>query len=260
MRRSEICAPCHFGVFWGTPIYNSFGEWLASPYADPEFPGAKTCQDCHMPRGGADYFALPEKGGRRRDPATVATHLMPGVSDEALMCSAASLKVSAVTAGEELVVEVGVTNDKTGHHLPTDSPMRHVILTVEAREQGGAGIALLGGPVLPDWTGNLKGLPGRAYAKVLEDIWTKTSPSANYWNPTRVLSDTRIPAFSTDLSRYSFRISAGRPVIVEARLIYRRAFPGLAESKKWKLPDLEMARRRVTVEGRASVVARRSQG
>lgn len=25
-RQSQYCAPCHFGSFWGTQIYNSFGE------------------------------------------------------------------------------------------------------------------------------------------------------------------------------------------------------------------------------------------
>jgi len=33
---SAFCAPCHFGTFWDTVVYNSFGEWLASPYSDPE--------------------------------------------------------------------------------------------------------------------------------------------------------------------------------------------------------------------------------
>jgi len=222
MTRSEICAPCHFGIFWGTLIYNSFGEWLASPYSDPRFAGAKSCQDCHMPRGRADHFALPEKGGRRRDPATVATHLMPGISDEEFMRNAASLAVSAIKMGRELVVEVRVTNDRTGHHLPTDSPMRQVFIAVEAREAGGRSLELLDGTTLPDWAGDLKGLPGRAYAKILEDLWTESSPTANYWNPTRVLSDTRLAAFSTDVSRYSFRTAGSGAVTVEARLICKR--------------------------------------
>jgi hypothetical protein len=247
MRRSEICAPCHFGVFWGTQIYNSFGEWLASPYSDPGFAGARSCQDCHMVRGGADHFALPERGGLRRDPATIATHLMTGISDEPFMRSAASLAVTADRSAAEVVVEARVTNDRTGHHLPTDSPMRQVFLTVEARDEKGHPLALAEGPVLPEWAGTLKGHPGRAYAKVLEDLWTKQSPSATYWNPTRILSDTRLAAFSTDASRYVFQTSSGQPVVVEARLVYRRAFRELAGQKGWKLPDLEMSCFRVVV-------------
>jgi hypothetical protein len=247
MRRSEICAPCHVGVFWGTQIYNSFGEWLASPYSDPGFAGARSCQDCHMPRGGADHFALPERGGLRRDPATVATHLMPGISDETLMRNAASVAVTGGRSGAELVLEVRVTNDRTGHHLPTDSPMRQVFLVVEAREETGDRLALSEGPVLPAWAGDLEGQPGRAYAKILEDLWTAASPSASYWSPTRILSDTRLAALATDRSRYVFRVPSGKPVIVEARLLFRRAFQQLAGQKNWRLSDLEMIRSRLMV-------------
>lgn len=38
---SAFCAPCHFGQFWDTVVYNSFGEWLASPYSDPNYEGAR---------------------------------------------------------------------------------------------------------------------------------------------------------------------------------------------------------------------------
>lgn len=41
---SQYCAPCHQFSFWGTPIYESFEEWLTSPYADK----GTMCQDCHM--------------------------------------------------------------------------------------------------------------------------------------------------------------------------------------------------------------------
>ena len=36
-RESRFCAPCHFGVFWDTVIYNSYGEWLHSPYSTPRW-------------------------------------------------------------------------------------------------------------------------------------------------------------------------------------------------------------------------------
>ena len=31
-KKSQFCAPCHQFSFWGTPIYESFREWLESPY------------------------------------------------------------------------------------------------------------------------------------------------------------------------------------------------------------------------------------
>lgn len=44
-RRSGFCTPCHQFSFWGTPIYESFGEWQASPYRGMGI----ECQTCHMP-------------------------------------------------------------------------------------------------------------------------------------------------------------------------------------------------------------------
>ena len=69
--KSEFCAPCHYGVFGGvvgvgkvtggTLIYNSYGEWLDSPYSDPKT--GKTCQECHMPVVEEKYFVFPDAGG-----------------------------------------------------------------------------------------------------------------------------------------------------------------------------------------------------
>jgi hypothetical protein len=101
--------------------------------------------------------------------------------------------------------------------------------------------------VLPVWAGNLRGRPGRAFAKILRDIWSNNCPAVSYWNPTRIESDTRIAAFATDTSEYRFRATREQPVVVEVRLIYRRAFSDLAFSKKWKLADLEMAAGRVVL-------------
>ncbi len=91
--QSQYCAPCHYGVFWDVVVYDSFGEWLRSPYSDPE--NGRTCQDCHMPRLGGNYIALPEKGGLARDPATIFSHRMPGASDVNLLQNAVSMTVTA---------------------------------------------------------------------------------------------------------------------------------------------------------------------
>ena len=43
----------------GTLIYNSYGEWLDSPYSDPKT--GKTCQECHMPMSDREYLSFPRK-------------------------------------------------------------------------------------------------------------------------------------------------------------------------------------------------------
>lgn len=245
-RQSQFCAPCHFGVFWDTVVYNSYGEWLASPYSDPAT--GRTCQDCHMPPTGARVFARPEAGGETRDPATIFNHRMPGAADPALLRAAVAVTAEARRAGGEITVTVTIVNDRTGHHVPTDSPLRQLILLVRARSASGANLVQVEGPTVPTWggigrpdDGDYAGQPGTAYAKVLEELWTGVSPTGAYWNPTRVVSDNRLATFARDQTRYRFA-SSGEPATVEVVLLYRRAFAAMADQKGWVIPDIVMAR------------------
>jgi len=250
--QSQICAPCHFGVFWDTQVYNSFGEWLASPYSDPET--GQTCQDCHMPPLGNTHFARPEMGGRERDPATIFSHRMPGAGDEELLQNAVSLDVKAQIQGDQVLVNITITNDKTGHHVPTDSPLRQIILLVQATGPDGSVLELLDGPVLPDWAGigdpaqgYYAGLPGHGYAKILSELWTEISPTGAYWNPTRILSDNRIPAMESDTTRYTFSAPVEGEANIAIRLLYRRAFIELMNQKSWDVADIIMTQNTLRV-------------
>jgi mono/diheme cytochrome c family protein len=251
--QSKYCAACHFGQFWGVQIYNSFGEWLDSPYSDPKT--GQTCQDCHMPPGLTDHFALPAKGGQMRKSETIFSHRMPGAMDTELMQNAVTLTADAKFKNDKLVVDVEVYNDKTGHHVPTDSPLRHMILLVSATDDNGTELTLESGPLLPDWcgtgnknNGHYAGLPGKAYAKILEELWTGVKPTGAYWNMTRLVSDNRIPAFGRDKASFTFISPSNRPVSVDVRLIFRRAFIQLMDWKSWDTPDVDMAWERLRVE------------
>ncbi|KAA3643484.1 MAG: hypothetical protein DWQ07_23520 [Chloroflexi bacterium] len=251
-QESEYCAPCHFGEFWDTVVYNSFGEWLDSPYSDPA--SGQTCQDCHMPRVGTNYFARIDQGGLVRDPQSIFSHRMPGAADIDLLRDAVTVNVIAQEVRGKVIVEVEIDNDNTGHHIPTDSPLRHLILLVSAYDAEGEALELTEGPTLPEWcglgdaeNGNYAGLPGKAYAKILQELWTEVSPTGAYWNPTRVLSDNRIPAMGTDLSTYSFADPPEGEVTIEVKLLFRRAFIELADQKGWELEDIVMARESITI-------------
>lgn len=256
MAESEFCAGCHYGVFGGvvgvgevtggTLIYNSYGEWLDSPYSDAET--GQTCQDCHMPGGAAEYFVYPEAGGMQRDPGQVHTHLMPGASDVNLLQNSATMTVTAEVDNGRLAVDVEVINDQTGHHLPTDAPIRSVMLVVQAKDADGAPLSLASGPTLPEWTGNYAGEPGRGYAKLLRDDWTGEMPTAAYWRPVTIVEDTRLAAMQTDVSRYEFEAPDGAAT-VDVQLIFRRAFQELAEQKGWDDPDILMEHATIEIAG-----------
>jgi hypothetical protein len=229
---------------------------LDSPYSDAET--GQTCQRCHMPPLGNTHFALPQAGGLDRDPATIFSHRMPGAADEALLQNAVSMAVDAGFQDERLVVTVTLTNDKTGHHVPTDSPLRQMILLVNATDPKGNSLLQVDGPVVPDWggvgvpqdepaqriaNGYFAGVTGTAFAKILMELWTEISPSGAYWNPTRILSDNRIPAMASNTTTYTFEIPEGLPpseILVDVKLLYRRAFIDLMDQKGWEVPDILM--------------------
>ena len=250
IEEGQWCAPCHFGVFWDTVVYNSFGEWLASPYSDPQT--GKTCQQCHMPaptmlKGQALTNLAPDKGGVERDPMTIPTHTFPGASSVDLLQNAVTLTASGRRAGNQVIVEVTITNDKTGHDIPTDSPLRQMILLVNAIDARGKVLPLLQGSTVPDWggvgdpaEGYYAGLPGKGFAKILSELWTEVSPTAAYWNPTRIVSDNRISAFESDTTTDTFGASADQHVTVNVTLLFRHAFKELMQQKHWGVPDIVM--------------------
>ena len=251
-QQSGFCAPCHFGTFWDTIIYNSFGEWLESPYSDQD--SGKTCQDCHMPPAGVDHFARLDKGGVIRDPQTIFRHLMPGLLDKNLLKNAVTMKVSVDRSGDKLIVEIKIINDKTGHHVPTDSPLREMILLVQAKDPQGELLTLIEGPTLPDWVGvgdpsqgYYAGLPGKDYAKILMELWTEVTPTGAYWNPTRIVSDNRLAAFETDLSTFIFSTPVETKLNVNITLIFRRAFIDLMDQKSWGVADIVMDEQSIEV-------------
>jgi hypothetical protein len=263
-RDSRYCAPCHHGKFWNVLAYSEFAEWQASSYAKRNI----HCQDCHMKlTSGARRFAVESEGGVVRDPATLSCHLQFGLNDEAFMRSTVRLASRVAIAGENLHVDVSIENVGGGHHIPTGSPMRNMILLVTASDSDGRVLPLLDGERIPDWAGQgspeqgcYAGLPGKGFAKILADTvqypadprlgrtFSRVYP-APYWRPTGLASDNRIPAEATDRSAYVFQIPAqGRgPFRVSTRLIYRRTFKTWGDLLRIKDGELELAAEDMTV-------------
>ncbi len=200
-----------------------------------------------MSISSAKYFVFPEQGGLTRDYAALHDHTMLGVTNEKLMQNAVTMKGTAQRTGDQLQVEVNITNDNTGHDVPTDSPTRSVILVVEARDGDGNLLALLEGPVNPSYSGDYGGLPGKTFAKILKDNWTGETPTGAYWRPVTIVEDNRLVAMATDTTRYTFKAPSGKVASVNVRLIYRRNFAKLAQEKGWNDPDMLMAHENLQV-------------
>ena len=244
-QKSQFCAACHQFSFWGIPIYQSFNEWLESPYAEQGI----ECQTCHMPPGEDPYFVLPEKGGLARNPMRLASHKDLGLKDLAFMQSTVEMTVTAQAIQDTVVVNVTLTNKNAGHHVPTDHPGRHLILGVEA--VGGEMMIPLtqrSGPQVPFWGGAQAGQAGEAYAKVLQEIETGDFPVVSYWKPSFILSDNRIPAFASDRSHYSFVIPPDNDTVtIGVELLFRRSFQSDMDARGWDMPDIQMEKIQQTV-------------
>ncbi|NOZ00213.1 MAG: hypothetical protein GXP40_13590, partial [Chloroflexi bacterium] len=159
----------------------------------------------------------------------------------------------------QVVVTVTLTNTGAGHHVPTDSPLRQMILLVQAVDSGGASLPLVEGARIPAWggagddpaQGYYAGLPGALYAKTLQEMWTEVTPTGAYWNPTRILSDTRLPALEGDTTTYVFEtseVSKTSEVLIKVSVLYRRAFIELMAQKGWEVPDVLMAQRTISID------------
>jgi hypothetical protein len=145
-------------------------------------------------------------------------------------------------------VEVAITNTEAGHHVPTDFPGRHMILTVEARDGEDQALPRHSGSMVPPWGGAEAGLAGKAFAKVLRDVESGEAPVVSYWKQTLIESDNRIAALESDVSAYAFTAPAGGgTVTVTAELVFRRAFQDVMDERGWDTPDIVMEERGVVL-------------
>ena len=168
-------------------------------------------------------------------------------NDPTLVKDAAQMSVEAIIEEGKVKVTVKVLNTRAGHKFPTDSPLRHLILVVEATDRNDTPLPQVDGPVIPLWggVGNKKdedyaGQPGVIYANILKDKDTSEAPTVAYWNPTIPAwegSDTRLVPGVIVQSDYFFAIPSNGSASISAKLIYRYAFIDIIRQKKWPLED-----------------------
>jgi hypothetical protein len=267
--RSEFCAACHYGKFGDMLIYNSYGEWKTSKYGDnPNESDYKTCQDCHMTTNrdpNAGLVPFPERDGCTENGVKfmdfnhnlmdygLDTNLKREISR--MVRGAAEFDKLDFTYEPEKMNSLGVTvrvvNTKAGHKIPTDSPLRHLILVVEAIDRLGTPLMQTDGERIPNWGGvgnppygmlSYGGKAGKIFANLLVENDTNISPTAAYWNPTKLAwinseknttSDTRLAPDEKDTSKYYFSVPEHGDVTITIKLIYRYAFFDLALQKGW---------------------------
>jgi hypothetical protein len=126
-----MCAWCHeYTNSEGTAILATYSEWKRSKAAE----AGLTCQSCHM--GEASANATDPR--LDRDPgAKINLHATPGGHSLEQLHKALSVSLQPKRDGDNLDVEVVITNKGTGHAVPTGMPGRQVIMTTQLRVVGG---------------------------------------------------------------------------------------------------------------------------
>lgn len=247
-RNSLLCASCHQykNPETGAPGQNTYGEWLASPYAQPG-PGARTCQDCHMPAAeGTGTICL--FGGVERPGGDRKHHTFVGSTPATMSANVGFAATAEQLEGGLLRVETAVDNFGAGHDFPTGVGLRNVIVLVEA-SIAGAPLEQIAGPTVPWWAddavpgqqpGDWAGLPGTGYAKVLEGRINGQGPVVRpvlFIDAEGVAENTQIPSGTVARATLEFdlpaSVAAGTPIEVTARLVWRRAWRAFAVTKGW---------------------------
>lgn len=223
---SKMCAGCHGwslrpAVGRAIPVLTEYEEWRASPAAA----AGKTCQGCHMPPSQAEVAT----GWKRT--AAVGDHDVMDAG--ALRQGAAAMKLSVEDRQGQIVAEVAITNQNSGHALPTGFPGRQLVLSVSLVDAEGREIAA----------------EGRVYGRVLVDAGGREVP---FYAAFTEASDNRLGAGETRKESFSFRL--GGPGAVRARLSWRRLSPALSLALGQEMEE------RVLAEARVSFGAERPQG
>ncbi len=248
----EVCAACHQDKndpaedhsYTGVISEPTYTEWIDSAYSDPNSPHYATCIECHMPATDRTTLCNVIFPPLVRPAGSIRSHRILGTTPEFLENSV-ELALETEVVGDELAVNVRITNNGVGHHVPTGVTVRNMILLVEAWQDGnnpltqplprvtGSVVHALGGVGNPA-LGYYAGLPGRLYAKLIHD-GDGNAPTF-FTDAAGIVFDNRIPALATDETDYRFALPLeGGLIRVRARVLYRRAFRPLVDAKQWLL-------------------------
>jgi hypothetical protein len=208
---SALCAPCHeYRNPAGFPVLTTYSEWKESGHAAE----GKECQSGHMYSVDGDVVDARVKRSRS---LRVNLHQMPGSHSIDQLSKTIRAQLAAVREGDQVKVTVDVTNHGAGHHVPTGSPLRQLVLEVRAEQT-----------------------PGRQFRE--ERVYTRrigdargnplTREHAVFMRGASVLSDTRLAAGEKRTETFTFPIPPGNRTRVRATFWYYYSPMAEKESQK----------------------------
>lgn len=161
-----------------------------------------------------------------------------------LVKDAAQLRLEPVLTGGQIQIKVTVQSVGVGHKFPTDSPLRQLILLIDARDWRNNRLVQSGGSRVPFWAApDYGGYPGQIFANILKDKDTNLAPTFAYWNPVEAAwdgADTRLVPGVPVQNIYAFAAPYENSARITAKLIYRRAFKNVVDQKSWPMENLDV--------------------
>jgi hypothetical protein len=123
---SRYCRGCHqYENPLGFNVYNTYDEWFGSAYNNPAT--RVHCQECHM-------APLPGRSSLRGDwRPDIRSHEIGGGHNYDFMLETATVDFTTDIQGDEIYIDVDVTNAMAGHNYPTSNGMRQLILVVRLK-------------------------------------------------------------------------------------------------------------------------------
>lgn len=243
---SLYCATCHneFTTGMGANVNDNYGEWLASKFNSPEQPEQhKTCIDCHMTTDVTNFTAQsgrsteggPMKTNLRSHHFTGGNYYFTGMRNNEhqrlsvdILKTAASLDI-AMNNG---VLEVAVTNERSGHHLPGGARRQvwlEVIVTDEAGRRVFESGVMTEGYIPAD---------SRKFIKIGVD--EKGKPvGLRFWRYVKIGKDTRIASGETRTERFQLPEYDGA-LTVSVRLLYQVFSKPLVEKVQAAFPEQDI--------------------
>jgi len=271
LQSSEFCATCHTVIHPGNGlrIEHTYAEWKKSVYAEKGI----QCQDCHM-RSVEDAIEVArtltpvkkdeEKWANKVAPRPISVHEFVGGNVEAGVLSKSPehaelarqrLKSAATLAvetgerkGDEVAVDVVVTNVAAGHSLPTSlTELREMWVHLRVSDAEGKVLHESGGL---DEIGDIEEGAIRFGAHTVDAAGNVTYKP---WEAVGFAWKRLVPAKESvrDTVRVALRGASG-PLTVEARLLYRTTPPKVAKmvmgEEAFEPEIVEMATARTRIE------------
>lgn len=218
---SSVCAPCHeYKNPQGFPVLTTYSEWQSSRHGRQ----ARNCQSCHMSEVAGDVadIRLTRKPGSK-----INLHRMPGSRSLEQLNRAVKAKLWAEREGNTVKVTVEVSNAGAGHHVPTGSPLRQLLLDLQLDSN------------------QQRLTQHRVYARTVADATGKPimQEAAAFLKAAKVITDTRLAPDEVRREVFTFPIPAGQPAQVKATFSYFYS----------PTPRIEGQRRATFLDLRASV-------